>query len=218
MHDVTINEYQGLEEDFYDAQTRSLNPLRAWFHTKRFELVRGLVETYYKRGDIIVDLACGNCNWNKNNLPVIGVDVSEKMLQYAYAQKRINKILIEECENVSLKGNSVTIIVLTEALEHMNNPEKVLQEINRILKKDGLLICTVPYDTNISLWKPLFKVQCFIQGYIFGKEYYKKEGGHVNHFSPKSLQMLLEKNKLRPIQMFDNKRFTIFTVAKKEKV
>lgn len=213
--DVTIGEYQELEEDFYDAQTHSLNPLRAWFHTRRFALVRQLVIEYYKPGDVVVDLACGNCNWSTGTIPVIGVDVSEKMLQYALERKRIMKMRVENCEETTLPQKSVSIIVLTEALEHMPNPSKVLRTIGTILKDDGMLICTVPYDTNTSFWKPLFKIQCFIQGTLFGKEYYKKECGHVNHFSPKTLRALLADYNLETIRMFDNKRFTIFAVARK---
>ena len=216
MQDVTIHEYEKMNEDFYDVQTMSVNPLRAWFHKRRFELVQRTVRQYYKRGNVIVDLACGNCNWNADCIPVIGVDVSGKMLQYALKKKRIVKMFVENCENVSLKNESADIVVFGEALEHMPVPEKVLKEIYRILKRGGLLICTVPYDTNISLWKPLFKIQCLIQGYILGDEYYRKECGHVNHFSPEKVRALLRRYGLHPVQTFNNWRFTIFTVAKKD--
>ncbi len=216
MNEVKVDEYKVMDEDFYDAQTKSLNPLRAWFHTRRFELIRKVVEKYYKPGDVIVDLACGNCNWNTQQLPVMGVDVSEKMLQYALEKKRIAQMKVEDCEkNLSLKDKSVSLIVLSEALEHMVHPEKVLRQIHRVLKKDGVLVCTVPFDTNVSLWKPLFKVQCLMHGYVFGNDYYKKECGHVNHFSPGSLKSILQKSGLHPVEMFDNKRFTIFAVARK---
>lgn len=215
MEDVTVHEYEELDEDFYDAQTKSVNPLRAWFHTKRFAMVRNLVESYYKKGDVVVDLACGNCNWNTNQIPVTGVDVSEKMLKYALEKKRIARMIVRNCEDTGLEDRSVSMIVLGEALEHMVKPEKVLGEISRMLKKGGILVCTVPFDTNMSLWKPLFKVQCFIHGTVLGDVYYKKECGHVNHFSPETLKALLLQHNLNPVEVRDNKRFTIFMVARK---
>lgn len=215
MSNVDIKDYENIEEDFYDAQTKSLNPLRAWFHNKRFEIIRSLVNDNYKKGDIIAELACGNCNWNIDKIPVIGVDVSKKMLEYAYKKGRISKMLVEDCEHTSLKNNSISILILAEALEHMNNPKIVLSEIYRVLKKKGIFIVSVPYDTNFSLWKPLFKIQCFFQGVILGSDYYKKECGHVNHFSPKTLIALLNKYNFKVVRLFDNKRFTIFVVAVK---
>ena len=35
------------------TSTKSINPLRAWFHTRRFEIVQSLVEKYYKKGDVV---------------------------------------------------------------------------------------------------------------------------------------------------------------------
>ncbi len=45
-------------------------------------------------------------------------------------------------EELSFKDNSADIVVTFELLEHCRFPEKVLEEIYRVLKGGGLLICT----------------------------------------------------------------------------
>jgi SAM-dependent methyltransferase len=51
-----------------------------------------------------------------------------------------------ECslEKIPRKSNSYDHILCTEVLEHVENPQKVLNEFHRILKKEGRLFMTVP--------------------------------------------------------------------------
>ena len=42
-------------------------------------------------------------------------------------------------------ANSIDIVYCNQVLEHIEDLFKVMNEIPRILKKDGLLIITVPY-------------------------------------------------------------------------
>jgi SAM-dependent methyltransferase len=46
--------------------------------------------------------------------------------------------------------NHFDAVILSEVIEHLNfNPLPVLQEINRILKKDGILYVTTPNQVNL---------------------------------------------------------------------
>lgn len=213
--DVMEEDYLQLEQDFFDTQTRSLNPIRAWFHTSRQALVAKCVKEHYKEGAVVVDLACGNCLWNTENLPVIGIDVNESMLKYAKEKGRLKDYFVGNINHSSLKPDSVDIIVITETLEHIKNYPDTIAEIKRILKRGGIVIATVPYDTNLSLWKPLFAVQCFIQGNILGKDLYKKKCGHINHFSPKTIRKAFESQGFKIEKQFHNRFFTIFTICSK---
>jgi SAM-dependent methyltransferase len=48
-------------------------------------------------------------------------------------------------EHLDVAANSVSCVVLTEVLEHIYQPEKVLRELHRILQPGGRLIGTVPF-------------------------------------------------------------------------
>jgi ubiquinone/menaquinone biosynthesis C-methylase UbiE len=51
---------------------------------------------------------------------------------------------LERQEN-TLKNNYADTVIATEFFEHISNIEKVLLEINRVLKKNGILYFTVPF-------------------------------------------------------------------------
>jgi SAM-dependent methyltransferase len=68
-----------------------------------------------------VDFALGKPTWNYNNLDVVA-DLLE----------------------MPFKDNSFSVVVCTQVLEHINKPLPFLQELHRILSKDGILYLTAP--------------------------------------------------------------------------
>ena len=207
--------YKDIKDDFYDSQAESLNPLRRWFHQTRHRLIGDLVQTYYRDGTIL-DLGCGNCIWNaQRQLPVIGIDISKGMLEFAKGRGNISDAIETSLHHLAIRDGSISIAVITEVLEHMEFYNQVLADINRILKPGGLVIASVPFDTRFSMWQPLFALQCLVQGYIRGDSYYKKKCGHINHFSPRSFQHALLRNNFISIDELYMKRFTILIVGKK---
>lgn len=208
-------DYNEMDQSFYKKIASSKNLLRSWFHNSRQEIITKQVDSFYKEGQVITDLGCGNVLWNTKLLPVIGVDVNEKFLDYNLAQHAIFKKVISPVENVDLPDQSCDIIVLTEILEHLASPDAAVKEVYRLLKPNGVVISSVPYDTLFSLWNFLFAVQCFYRGYILKEDYYKEKCGHINNFSPKSIATLFERNKLSIIKQSNHFYLTIFTVVKK---
>jgi SAM-dependent methyltransferase len=60
--------------------------------------------------------------------------------------KRVNKDLdfLSNLEKIPKKNETYDVILCTEVLEHVKDPEKVLKEFHRILKKHGKLLLTCP--------------------------------------------------------------------------
>jgi ubiquinone/menaquinone biosynthesis C-methylase UbiE len=53
-------------------------------------------------------------------------------------------------KRIAYPDNHFDAVILSEVIEHLNfNPLPVLQEINRILKKDGILYITTPNQVNL---------------------------------------------------------------------
>jgi ubiquinone/menaquinone biosynthesis C-methylase UbiE len=207
--------YEKRQKDFYHRLTQSSNPVRAWFHRFRQHAVYELVTENYTRGDIIVDAGCGNCLWNEDKLPVVGVDVAQNLVEHAFKEGRLSSTVICDIKQIGLPSEYADIAVAAEIIEHISDPDKALDEIKRIVKKNGKLVVTVPYDTVFSAWRPLFWLHCSLQGWVFGDEYYQQRCGHVNHYSPRKIRELLEKHDFSIIRQFTNFRFTIFTLAQK---
>jgi len=71
-------------------------------------------------------------------------------------EKRFGKLDIEDVncddlntESLNIEDSSVDIILLCEVIEHIYNPDKILEECNRILKPGGKIVITTP---NLVSW------------------------------------------------------------------
>ncbi|MBA3047769.1 class I SAM-dependent methyltransferase [Patescibacteria group bacterium] len=207
--------YEQTPSDFYDQQIESKNFLGAWFHKSRNMQTKALVDEFYAESKIIVDLGCGNSLWNESKSPAIGIDVNSDSLNYTMKSGRLNKIIVAPADKTSLPSDSADIVIITEVLEHLDNLSAQLNEIKRILKPGAKVICSVPYDTNFSFWRPLFAIQCFYKGSIQKQEYYKQRCGHINNFSPKSIQDLFISHGFKITKFINHYFFTIFIIASK---
>jgi SAM-dependent methyltransferase len=54
-------------------------------------------------------------------------------------------------DTIPVADNSFDMIILTEVLEHLESPEKVLRELRRILKDNGELIASIPFLTSFHV-------------------------------------------------------------------
>lgn len=47
--------------------------------------------------------------------------------------------------NLPIRENAIDVVICTEVLEHVNDTEKAFLQINRVCKKEGYLILTIPF-------------------------------------------------------------------------
>ena len=73
---------------------------------------------------------------------VIATDFAPKMIETARKAKNPENVSFEVADATSLRfeDNSFDVVVIANALHIIPNPEKALAEIDRVLKKDGILI------------------------------------------------------------------------------
>ena len=213
MTDLAI--YQKINEKFYDDQLQSVNPLRRWFHANRYKIINNFVHSFYAPSMKIVDVGAGSCCWNKDKLPVFGIDCNEQLLQYGTDQGRLQGYKVADIHQTGIRDTDFDIAVATEVLEHFGEVDCVVKEVYRMLKPGGTFIISVPYDQGFSLWKTFFFLQTIYKGFLKGDEYYKKQCGHVQHFSLESLKTLLERQGFSVETGFSVWRFSIFVVARR---
>lgn len=56
-----------------------------------------------------------------------------------------NVDIVCDIENLPFKNNSIDVVFNIAVLEHVKNPEKVVDEIHRILKNDGVVVSFFPF-------------------------------------------------------------------------
>jgi SAM-dependent methyltransferase len=83
-------------------------------------------------------------------------------------------------DKIPIEDKSADYVTMLAVIEHLEFPRKIIEESNRILKSDGILIITTPKAG--ALW--------IIKLYSPGFE--EKEGGHKQHFDYQKMHKILE--------------------------
>jgi len=121
------------------------------FHRQR-ERETTKVINKYKKGSLVLDAGCGT-GFITRQLDgcVIGLDINTWNLQQARKHASSVNFVLGDIENLPVKNNKLDLVVCTETLEHLEQPEKAIAELHRVLKSGGRLIGSVPHHHLV--WK-----------------------------------------------------------------
>jgi SAM-dependent methyltransferase len=214
-------EYKDMNESYYEDHTneKKVSKFRAWYHRSRYERLTKFVNEYFNVGMKIADLGCGNCLWNIQKLPVLGVDINEKMLRWAKKNKLLKDYKVcEDLAKTEIKSKSLDLVLMSEVLEHVFDQTEVLREVSRVLQDNGTFLITVPYDYFLGPFFILFNLNCLYMGYIRGSVYHKYRCGHIHHFTKERLKKALEQNGFFLNKIFVVNGLLLYAVANKRKL
>ncbi len=115
-------------------------------------IIRKMCE-YYKKGTVI-DIGCGNGSiakmLGKLGADILGIDLDEHEIKNASESNPYENVRFA-CLNVNeISERKFSGVVLTEVLEHIENPLDFLQTIYELCESDGFLILTVPNGYSIK--------------------------------------------------------------------
>ena len=100
------------------------------------------------------------------------------------------------------ENNFFDAVLIFDVLEHVQDPDAMLAEINRLMKIGGVFYCFVPCEGDaLSLWHWAKK----LSGQ--GHELTKKYAGHINYFTRWSLFDLFKKNNFDLIKVRYSEHF-----------
>jgi len=112
--------------------------LGATYHRKILDKLLGKNKHYYQ--GVVLDI--GGRDRGRFNKPKHKV---EKWI-FADIEERHNPdIVLDVCDMNQITSDSIDVINATEIFEHIENPEKGLEECYRVLKKDGVLMLSMPF-------------------------------------------------------------------------
>jgi ubiquinone/menaquinone biosynthesis C-methylase UbiE len=97
----------------------------------------------------MLDVGCGNSPFeflvNQNQCEYVGIDIAGAD-NFDYQN---SKIVVFDGENIPFENESFENIICTEVIEHIPNPEKIISEMHRVLKPNGLAIITLPWSARV---------------------------------------------------------------------
>ena len=117
-----------------------------------------------KSGNKVLEVGCGNgyylslLNRIGIKLSLTGIDIDELALKDA--KKFINdkkvKVMMASASKIPFPNDTFDKIVMSEVIEHVTDDEvKVLKEVNRVLRKDGILVLTTSSIDYPFFWDPV---------------------------------------------------------------
>ncbi len=102
-------------------------------------------------GRRVLDVACGEgygCDiLARSASEVIGMDASEAVVEHArdkYGQRANIRFEAGDAQDIPLPNRDVDVITSFETLEHVPEPDVLLDELRRVLRPDGVLVISTP--------------------------------------------------------------------------
>ena len=176
-----------------DTGKRFIPPIEALIRLGRI-LKRERINQFVKPGKIL-DIGCGGGVFldvmRRGGWETIGTELNEETASYAikvYGLKIITGDIIQH----QLPAKSMDAINISQVLEHLKNPNEVIEECHRLLIKGGVLIISVPELRSSQF--TIGKENWFLLDLPF----------HLFHFTTEGLSRLLQKNgfKIKRIKRF----------------
>lgn len=193
--------------DHYSYWNKNRNKFILDREKKSLEFISQII----RKDDKLLDAGCGNGKF----LDLLGLKIKEADLhgvdfsksEVNEAKKKGLKVIQGNFEEkINFNSGFFDIVNASEVIEHLYNPDKFLEEINRVLKKGGYLIMSTP---NLCAWfnrilvplgvQPLF-VESSTKSKLIGAGFlrkFKKEStpvGHVRIFNFQAIKDLLKEN------------------------
>lgn len=139
----------------------------------------------------ILDIGCATGYVGKllkeNRHYVVGFDISKKAIKKA-------KIVLDEAYVVDIEQKKLPVLrkfdvlILSEVIEHLFQPEKTIKKLSNYIKPKGTLIISTP---NFLYWG--YRIQ-FLKGNFNYSHVGAFDEGHIHFFTYHSLRSLLKVN------------------------
>ena len=191
-------------ENYYDAWGLNVDSHTAE-KSKRatFEYRMNLIRNNLKEGDAILDCGCATGIFldlvKEEGYVPFGVEISEygvSECRKKFGEQNIFHGQFEDAHFGNEKENFFTAIFMTDYLEHVRNPRRILQTAFRFLKPGGVLVITTPDTSSFSHW-------------LMNRSWIHYKSEHLFYLSISNLGRLLSEEKLK--LMIHKKGWKYFT-------
>jgi ubiquinone/menaquinone biosynthesis C-methylase UbiE len=179
--------HRNVPPDWYQRGIRE-NLFQKFWHHRRFRNIGKLIEP---TGGKILDIGCADGTMTKFIFErsradlAVGIDVLQGSVDYArkrFKGKKL-KFLVADAGKLPFENNEFDAVFCLDSIEHFFEPEKVVREIRRVLKKNGYLVILV--HTNSFLFRIIWFFWENTRGWVW-------KGTHVRKFSGKKLRKLIK--------------------------
>ena len=159
---------------FWDRVAKLYTPMQERKNAKIYLELCKIISKSLDKNMQVLELACGTGQLTfplcKNVAAWEATDFSEKMIEEANSRAADFPVTftVQDATNLPYDDERFDAVIIANALHIMPNPEKALTEIQRVLKRGGLLIApTFVYDGKIN------KTRIWIMEFIGFRTFHK---------------------------------------------
>ena len=151
-------------------------------HEMRYDLVGAAVHDHLPAGGCVLDVGCGSGlvadRILDKDATYVGFDFGGHHIEYA--AKRFGDIRAPlktvfargDGQKIPFADASVDVVVLSEVIEHLLQPELAVWEISRVLKPGGVFVMTTNNASEVPLRSPLSHLFAWLEK-AFGADHPK---------------------------------------------
>lgn len=147
VHQDNIN-----TETYFDKEYSNPDYWMGWAPVlERMQLEMSLIKKKYK---VHLDVGCADGEWTrlmlKDNPDSVGygIDISEIVCKVAVENCPQGIFNQADCYYLPFSDGFFDLVHAAEIIEHLEEPERAIAEIYRVLKPGGDLILTTPFEQN----------------------------------------------------------------------
>lgn len=176
--------------DYYQKGVQKNLFQRIW-HKRKLSIITSLVNSSKATPKNILDVGCAS-GWFLKQISIrypsadcTGVDVYKKAIDWGKNNYKSLKLICADAHNLPLPNESFDLVICTEVLEHVVEPEKVLKEINRVLTSKGIAI--IEMDTGNLLFRIIWYWWNHLRHGVW-------KDAHIHTFNTEKLERLIIKS------------------------
>ncbi len=181
--------WEEVPADYYQKSVER-NIFQRLYHVSRLHTVSAMIAESRKKEGNVLDVGCAS-GWLlseiANRYPKFrftGVDAYKKAINYGRNHYSNIQFLWGDAHRLPFPKNTFDLVLCVNVLEHVVDPEKIMGEIYKVLKTNGVVIIGMDSENFLflSLW--------FLWTKMNGKVW---RHAHLHKLSPHDLEMLFHK-------------------------
>ena len=180
--------------NYYQKSVKE-NLLQNLWHTQKIKTFRNVIGK--RKVKSVLDVGCAS-GYMTNKISrillkskIYAIDAYKDAVDFGKRKYPHIKFKVADAHKLPFQANSFDLVVCYETIEHVSNPMKMLKEMQRVLKKDGVAV--VAMDSG----NLLFRIVWFIWENTKGKVWQK---AHLHPFEHRDLEKLIERSGFKILQ------------------
>ncbi|MDO8619196.1 MAG: methyltransferase domain-containing protein [Candidatus Daviesbacteria bacterium] len=143
--------HEDVPADHYDQGIRK-NLFQKYWHWRRFKEVLRILEPV---SGPVLDVGCHSGTFTKQLLTklktnnIYGIDISSSAINLAQKRLPQGHFQVASVEKLPFKDDFFEAVFCLEVLEHIDDPITALQEVKRVLTKEGKCYILIPSDNKL---------------------------------------------------------------------